>query len=116
MSGDGILMMVLMLLGSAASLAQAQTVSQKTSGARETPAAIDTSKLPLDLARIQRLMQATSPEVRAEIIKNESAQLDETFFALYGRLAEAAAADAPEREELVDGQELVHGGLPEGAL
>jgi hypothetical protein len=44
------------------------------------------------LALIQRLMQATSPEVRTELIKAESAQLDETFFALYNRLAEAAVA------------------------
>lgn len=41
---------------------------------------------------IQRLMQAATPDVRAEIIKTEAAQLDETFFALYNRLAEAAVA------------------------
>jgi hypothetical protein len=44
------------------------------------------------LALIQRLMQATTPEMRSEIIKTEAAQLDETFFALYNRLAEAAVA------------------------
>jgi len=41
---------------------------------------------------IQRLMQATTPEQRTEIITLEAAQLDETFFALFNRLAEAAAA------------------------
>lgn len=40
---------------------------------------------------IQRLMQATSPEVRSEIIKQNEALLDETFFALFNRLVEAAA-------------------------
>ena len=49
------------------------------------------------LSLIQRLMQASSPEVRAEIIKNESAQFDETFFALYGRLAEAAVASGQQQ-------------------
>jgi hypothetical protein len=39
---------------------------------------------------IQRLLQASSPDVRAEIIKTDAALLDETFFALYGRLTEAA--------------------------
>jgi len=42
------------------------------------------------LGLIQRLMQAATPEARTEIIKAESAQLDETFFALFNRLAEAA--------------------------
>ena len=46
---------------------------------------------------IQRLLQASSPEVRAEIIKNESAQLDETFFALYSRLTEAAVASGQQQ-------------------
>jgi hypothetical protein len=49
------------------------------------------------LSLIQRLMQASSPEVRAEIIKNESAQFDETFFALYGRLTEAAVASGQQQ-------------------
>lgn len=39
---------------------------------------------------IQRLMEASSPEVRAAIIKENSAMLDETFFALFNRLLEAA--------------------------
>ena len=46
---------------------------------------------------IQRLMQTTSPEVRAEIIKQEAPQLDETFFTLFNRLAEAAAASGQEQ-------------------
>lgn len=46
---------------------------------------------------IQRLLQASSPEVRAEIIKQEGTQLDETFFALFGRLAETAAASGQEQ-------------------
>jgi hypothetical protein len=46
---------------------------------------------------IQRLMQASSPEVRAEIIKTEAAQLDETFFALYGRLMEAAVSSGQQQ-------------------
>jgi hypothetical protein len=41
---------------------------------------------------IQRLLQTTSPDVRAEIIKAEAEQLDETFFALFGRLMQAAMA------------------------
>jgi hypothetical protein len=49
------------------------------------------------LSLIQRLMQASSPEVRAEIIKNESAQFDESFFALYGRLTEAAVASGQQQ-------------------
>ncbi|GAB4492169.1 MAG: CpXC domain-containing protein [Anaerolineales bacterium] len=39
---------------------------------------------------IQRLMEATSPEVRTAIIKENTAMLDETFFALFNRLLEAA--------------------------
>lgn len=39
---------------------------------------------------IQRLMEATSPEVRSAIIKENTALLDETFFALFNRLLEAA--------------------------
>jgi hypothetical protein len=46
---------------------------------------------------IQRLMQTSSPETRIEIIKNESAQLDETFFALFGRLTEAAMASGQQQ-------------------
>ena len=39
---------------------------------------------------IQRLMEAASPEVRTAIIKENTALLDETFFALFNRLLEAA--------------------------
>ncbi len=46
---------------------------------------------------IQRLMQAISPEVRTELIKQEAAQLDETFFALFNRLTEAAAASGQQQ-------------------
>jgi hypothetical protein len=49
------------------------------------------------LSLIQRLMQTSSPEVRAEIIKNESTQLDETFFALFGRLTEAAVSSGQQQ-------------------
>jgi uncharacterized protein len=46
---------------------------------------------------IQRLMQTSSPEARAEIIKQEAPQLDESFFTLFNRLAEAAAASGQEQ-------------------
>lgn len=49
------------------------------------------------MSLIQRLLQASSPEVRTEIIKNESAQLDETFFALFGRLTEAAVSSGQQQ-------------------
>ncbi len=39
---------------------------------------------------LQRLMEATSPDVRAIIIKENTALLDETFFALFNRLLDAA--------------------------
>lgn len=42
---------------------------------------------------IQRLLQITTPDVRAEVIKQEQALLDEGFFAIYNRLLEAAAAN-----------------------
>lgn len=41
---------------------------------------------------IQRLLQASSPDVRATILKENEALLDEGFFAIYNRLLEAAAA------------------------
>lgn len=44
------------------------------------------------LSLIQRLIQITTPDVRAEVIKQESALLDEAFFTLFNRLVEAAAA------------------------
>ncbi len=46
---------------------------------------------------IQRLLQAPSPDVRAELIKQEPALLDETFFALFGRLAQSAEASGQQQ-------------------
>ncbi len=63
---------------------------------------------------IQRLLQAASPDVRALTIKENQAMLDETFFALFNRLLEAAAASnqpqtaqamAALQEELLEGSE-----------
>lgn len=42
------------------------------------------------VALIQRLMEAASPEARSAIIKENAVMLDETFFALFNRLLEAA--------------------------
>lgn len=39
---------------------------------------------------IQSLMQVTSPDVRSEIIKQNQSIIDETFFALFGRIFESA--------------------------
>jgi hypothetical protein len=41
---------------------------------------------------IQRLLQITTPDVRAEVIKQEAALLDEAFFTLFNRLTDAAVA------------------------
>jgi hypothetical protein len=49
------------------------------------------------LGLIQRLLQAASPEIRAELIKQESNLMDETFFALFGRLAQAAEASGQQQ-------------------
>jgi hypothetical protein len=46
---------------------------------------------------IQRLISITTPDVRAEVIKQESALMDETFFALFGRLLESAAASGQQQ-------------------
>ncbi|MBN2387155.1 MAG: hypothetical protein JXB85_09045 [Anaerolineales bacterium] len=46
---------------------------------------------------VERLMAADTPEVRAEIIKAESALLDEEFFAIFSRLMESAAASGQEK-------------------
>jgi len=63
---------------------------------------------------IQRLLQTTTADVRAEIIKQNEALLDEGFFAIFNRLAEAAAnanqkqtADMMSalQNELLDGSE-----------
>jgi hypothetical protein len=55
-----------------------------------TPEMLDEQQKRLNL--IQRLLQATSPEVRSEIIKQNSPQLDEAFFALLGQLYDASMA------------------------
>jgi hypothetical protein len=39
---------------------------------------------------MQKLMRTSSPEVRAELIKENENLMDETFFALFGRLVDAA--------------------------
>jgi hypothetical protein len=41
---------------------------------------------------VQRLLQASTPEVRSEIIKENQGQFDESFFALFSRLFESAIA------------------------
>lgn len=53
------------------------------------------------LSLIQRLLQTTTADVRLEIIKQEAALLDESFFALYNRLMEAAAASG--QQETIQG-------------
>ena len=45
---------------------------------------------------IERLLQANSPDVRAEIIKQNLNLFDEQFFALFSRLAQSAAASGQE--------------------
>src|ERR1043166_4490290 len=45
---------------------------------------------------IERLLQASSPDVRTEIIKQNTALFDEQFFALFSRLAQSAAASGQE--------------------
>ncbi len=45
---------------------------------------------------IERLLQASSPDVRAEIIKQSVNLFDEQFFALFSRLAQSAAASGQE--------------------
>lgn len=45
---------------------------------------------------IERLLQATSTDVRREIIKQNLALFDEQFFALFSRLAQSAAASGQE--------------------
>jgi hypothetical protein len=55
-----------------------------------TPEMLDEQQKRVNL--IQRLLQASSPEVRSEIIKQNGPQLDEAFFALLGQLYEASAA------------------------
>ncbi len=45
---------------------------------------------------IERLIQATSPDVRSEIIKQNISLFDEQFFALFSRLAQSAAGSGQE--------------------
>lgn len=45
---------------------------------------------------IERLLQASSPDVRSEIIKQNLRLFDEQFFALFSRLAQSAAAGGQE--------------------
>jgi hypothetical protein len=45
---------------------------------------------------IERLLQASSPDVRSEIIKQNLNLFDEQFFALFSRLAQSAAAGGQE--------------------
>jgi hypothetical protein len=48
---------------------------------------------------IDRLLQASSVEVRSEIIKQNEKVIDEQFFALFGRLAQSAASQQPKLGE-----------------
>jgi CpXC motif protein len=45
---------------------------------------------------IERLLQATAPDVRSELIKQNIKLFDEQFFALFSRLAQSAAASGQE--------------------
>ncbi len=45
---------------------------------------------------IERLLQATKPEVRSELIKQNAKIIDEQFFALFSRLAQGAQAGGQE--------------------
>jgi hypothetical protein len=45
---------------------------------------------------IERLLQAATPDVRSEIIKQNTSLIDEQFFALFSRLAQSAAAGGQE--------------------
>jgi len=49
------------------------------------------------VALIERLLSASADDVRAEIIKQEAALLDEQFFALFSRLMQSAAAGGQEQ-------------------
>src|SRR4030095_10084706 len=46
---------------------------------------------------IERLMQASSNDVRSEIIKQNTDLFDEQFFALFSRIAQSAAASGQEQ-------------------
>jgi len=49
------------------------------------------------VALIERLLQASTPDVRSEIIKQNLNLFDEQFFALFSRLAQSAAASGQEQ-------------------
>ena len=48
------------------------------------------------VALVERLLQASAPDVRSEIIKQNGKLIDEQFFALFSRLAQSAAAGGQE--------------------
>ncbi len=60
-----------------------------------TPQMIKSQQEKLNL--IDRLLQASSPDVRAELIKQNAASIDEQFFALFGRLGQAASQSGQEQ-------------------
>jgi len=60
-----------------------------------TPQMIKSQQEKLNL--IDRLLQASSPDVRAELIKQNASSIDEQFFALFGRLGQAAASSGQEQ-------------------
>ncbi|MDX9991891.1 MAG: CpXC domain-containing protein [Anaerolineales bacterium] len=73
---------------------------------------LDSQQKRIDL--IQHLIQTTTPEVRADMIKENAALLDEAFFGLFNRLVEAAMQSGQQptaeamsalQEELLDGSE-----------
>lgn len=56
------------------------------------------------VAVIERLIQASSPEIRSEIIKQNPELIDEQFFTLFGRLAQGAAGSGQEsiKNQMID--------------
>ncbi len=73
---------------------------------------LDNQQKRVDL--IQRLLQTTTPSVRAEIIKENAALLDEAFFGMFNRLMEAAMQSGQQptaqamsalQEELLEGSD-----------
>jgi hypothetical protein len=65
---------------------------------------------------IQRLLQTTTPEVRADIIKENAALLDEAFFGMFNRLMEAAvqSGQQPTAQAMSALQEELLGGSDYG--
>ncbi len=62
---------------------------------------------------IQRLMQITTADVRAEIIQQESAMLDEAFFSIFNKLVEAAVAS--NQQQTAQMMSAIQGELMEGS-